>query len=1155
MSAHLLNRDVFRSDPAQHSLQNNGVSQVDDTAALRYELETFVCEGEYEKGLDRILTTYLSHLDLNMQPSAWVSGFYGSGKSHLVKILEALWTNVRFDDGQRARDVANLTGDISTQFVSLSAEAKRAGGLWAASGMLAESQDHSVRMLILGIVHRAAGFSSNYGRAKFRLWLRKHGWEEPVIDAIREAGFSPEEELNDYLVSPIIANTVHALAGSSTMDADGRQETWGRQFDRSDISMDDMISDLREILSLQSTDRKSIPLTLIVLDEVQQYISENGSRAQAIQEAVERIQSSFESRVLVVATGQAALNTTPNLQKLQGRFTTNVMLSDKDVEQVVRKVVLRKDPAHVPAIEATVQGAEGEIDRHLRSTSIGPRSEDKEILVADYPLLPTRGRFWANLLHRLDPSGAQAQLRSQLRIVHSAAIHVADKPLGHTIAADFVYEQLHNVLLQSGALPRDISNLIADQEDGTDDGKLPARLIQLIFLIERLPSGDLNDVGVRATPDILADLLVEDVTTGSDELRRRIPDLLAVLEEDSKLIRSSDGAYAIQTGESLKWDQEFRRQRGTLDANPGVLGEIRSRTLEELVRGYTSKLQRTQGQSRTARQIDVNFGNDAPEAGGGTSSVVVWVRDGWNSSETSVRGDAREVGDTSAIIQVFIPRERVPDVQKAIATAEAAKRTLDIRGGTRDADGGQQAADHMRNRQGENERLFRTLLTDITAHAKVYQGGGTEVDGATLQDKLQVAFESSLRRLFPRFSEADHPEWDKVFTRASQGNGGALAAVGHHGDDGQHSVVRDVRRQIPGGSGATWASIRKTFQASPYGWPQDAVDAAIAVLVNAGSVNAKRNDKEIRGRDLTKQQANATQIIGEDEIVSTSERILARRPFLAVYGKPATDDEVRAGARDLVGKLIDLSRASGGEPPLPLTTTPAYLTAMENLTGNSLIKALAASADQIDMDIATWRAQVERIKERHGTWLTLERLVAQARHLEGYDDIASELSAIRDNRQLLADPNPVTPLRKTIGDLLRQSLKQRTDRYATEFESRLAELKAADEWLRLNEQQRDRIVAVHRLQPVRMSGVSSDGDLLRALDGRSLYQWDDSIGALSARFDNALRAVIEEIRPGVIEVSLEKPLFERPVDVEIWIRKTRDALLLHVNDGHAVRIK
>ncbi len=93
MPVPLLNRDVFRNDPTQHSLQNNGVSQVDDTAALRYELETFVCEGEYEKGLDRILTTYLSHLDLNMQPSAWVSGFYGSGKSHLVKILEALWTN------------------------------------------------------------------------------------------------------------------------------------------------------------------------------------------------------------------------------------------------------------------------------------------------------------------------------------------------------------------------------------------------------------------------------------------------------------------------------------------------------------------------------------------------------------------------------------------------------------------------------------------------------------------------------------------------------------------------------------------------------------------------------------------------------------------------------------------------------------------------------------------------------------------------------------------------------------------------------------------------------------------------------------------------------------------------------------------------------
>ena len=244
---------------------------------------------------------------------------------------------------------------------------------------------------------------------------------------------------------------------------------------------------------------------------------------------------------------------------------------------------------------------EGEIDRHLHAAKIAPRSEDKEILAEDYPLLPTRNRFWASLLHQLDPSGTSGQLRTQLRVVHAATVHVANEPLGHVIAADFIYDQLHGGLQQSGALPRDVSNMITDQDDGTEDGRLRARLIQLIFLIENLPTGDVSDVGLKATPDNLADLLVEDLRQGSAVLRQRIPELLRGLEDDGKLLRGTDGGYALQTGESLKWQQQLRQERQALTANPAPLGELRARTIEELIRERAKAIQRTHGATKTPR--------------------------------------------------------------------------------------------------------------------------------------------------------------------------------------------------------------------------------------------------------------------------------------------------------------------------------------------------------------------------------------------------------------------------------------------------------------------------------------------------------------------------------------------------------------------------
>jgi chromosomal replication initiation ATPase DnaA len=81
-------RELFLKDPLTWQIANEGVSSnnVEDLDTLRYELDTFVCQGEYQSGLAKILQGYLDNLG-HEQKAAWVSGFYGSGKSHLVKVL------------------------------------------------------------------------------------------------------------------------------------------------------------------------------------------------------------------------------------------------------------------------------------------------------------------------------------------------------------------------------------------------------------------------------------------------------------------------------------------------------------------------------------------------------------------------------------------------------------------------------------------------------------------------------------------------------------------------------------------------------------------------------------------------------------------------------------------------------------------------------------------------------------------------------------------------------------------------------------------------------------------------------------------------------------------------------------------------------------
>ena len=139
----MTNRELYFRDPTTLELLNNGVSKVSEFGqdthqikTLRFELETFVCDGEYARGLERILKAYIDGLSQDEQKAVWVSGFFGSGKSHLVKVLRYLWEAYHFADGATARSLVKLPSEISDLLTELTNRSKPLGGLRAAAGTL-----------------------------------------------------------------------------------------------------------------------------------------------------------------------------------------------------------------------------------------------------------------------------------------------------------------------------------------------------------------------------------------------------------------------------------------------------------------------------------------------------------------------------------------------------------------------------------------------------------------------------------------------------------------------------------------------------------------------------------------------------------------------------------------------------------------------------------------------------------------------------------------------------------------------------------------------------------------------------------------------------------------------------------------------------------
>lgn len=341
----MINREIYQKDPATQKLVNEGVASVNDEkteqamAVLRYELETFVCNGQYKKGIEDILETYLKNISQAQQPAAWVSGFFGSGKSHLVKMLRALWIDTTFEDGATARGIADLPLPIPDLLKELSMQSKRHGGLHAASGTLGAGASGSVRLALLRIIFKSADLPELYPVARFVMWLKREGIYEKVGRYLEQNGHSWQEELDNFYVAEGLQEALVSVKPKLFSSTLACAEILNNQYPLvQDISSDEMIRAIRQALSKDGV----FPLTLIVLDEIQQYIGEDSQKSTDVQEVVEACCKNIGGKLFFIGTGQTAITGTSNLKKFEGRFKIRVELSDADVDEVIRKVILAK---------------------------------------------------------------------------------------------------------------------------------------------------------------------------------------------------------------------------------------------------------------------------------------------------------------------------------------------------------------------------------------------------------------------------------------------------------------------------------------------------------------------------------------------------------------------------------------------------------------------------------------------------------------------------------------------------------------------------------------------------------------------------------------------------------------------------------------------
>ncbi|MNE02025.1 hypothetical protein D3C80_944860 [compost metagenome] len=590
------------------------------------------------------------------------------------------------------------------------------------------------------------------------------------------------------------------------------------------------------------------------------------------------------------------------------------------------------------------------------------------------------------------------------------------------------------------------------------------------------------------------------------------------------------GEWRLQTKESADWENAYRTEvKSVLADQAGLSGKRRQLlggAIDTALAGAGSVAHGVSKQQRKIHRLEV--GDKAP-----TDGVPLRLRIGWDEDLSTVEKEIAGASPNDPTIHLLVPRHRPEDLTREIAAWRAADSVLQLKGvpGT---DAGVEAQKAMQSRSSKALSQANELIREALRQAKVVQAGGKAANGA-LADAAKEAATNALARLYPRFAEGDHAGWSKVFDRGMKKDPDAMKAVDHSGAPETHPICKALLAEL--GPGRKGSYLRTKFTEPEYGWPQDAIDGALVVLANAGVIKVTGEDgKQVSLPDLPRSKIGVCTYRAETIVITIGQR-MAARGLLTEAGVHFENGQEAYALSALLQKLETAATDSGSNAPAPVADTVPNLSSFKSLSGNDLLAAVAEEASSLRDKLKEWKAASAKIGQRLPAFRTAERLIQL-----GADAQKAELDTIRDNRQLLADPDPVPPVISAAADALRGRLNAAYESWKKAWEDGEARLLNSETWNKLTPEQKHATRSEAGLLLLDKPQVDTPASILDALNERPFMGWENATKALPTRIDEALTSAAILLEPKAQTISLPGSLLKSEQDLELWLQSARVAL-------------
>ncbi len=539
-------------------------------ASRKEELKEFVVTkqaGEHFKEFFKYYTT--TSRTGRGDVGVWISGFFGSGKSHFMKMLAYILQNEQIGGKRPIEYFENKITDNFTLADMKAATDIPTKVILFDIDQASDADARNSQEMLVKVFNRK--FNEIQGFSESMPWLADlerqmvaKGIYEQFKEKYEEISGTPWEEgrNDDFFGEDNFVETAKAVLG---MSEEAARNLYQNKSDQYSLTVEDFAVRVREYIEAHG---KKFNIVFMV-DEVGQYIGSSSELILNLQSIVQCLGTECNGHAWVVVTSQQAIDSVAknlkanDFSKVTARFPVRLSMSSINVDEVIKKRILLKNEAGTDLLRNLFKDKGGTIKGKVTfggGAPTYPKYANEKDFIDIYPFFPYQFDLLQSTYDSVRNRGSSGKSmssgeRSLLSAFQDAALKYGDDGLDRFVP----FSQFYNTM--ESFLEQDI-RVVMERASKKESLEKPLDLdvLKLLFMLKDMD----NDMPTNL--DNLTSLMVSHLDEDKIALRGKIEKSLYRLM-DENLVQRDDDKYIFLTNDEQQVNIEIER----MDLDPSEI--------------------------------------------------------------------------------------------------------------------------------------------------------------------------------------------------------------------------------------------------------------------------------------------------------------------------------------------------------------------------------------------------------------------------------------------------------------------------------------------------------------------------------------------------------------------------------------------------------